>query len=114
MRQRLSRQHLVAHRGVVNEDGLDRGCLLQIGGLQPLVGVHVGVMGACAVIQLILYELEARNSHSVERLVVRAASMTQGDRGNTEVPQRFNPLREDGGYSGVFLQIDSTDLATAV
>ena len=62
----FARNHLVAHGGVVEEDGLDGGDLREIGRLQALVGVHVGVVSAAFVVGRILNELEAGQADGVE------------------------------------------------
>src|SRR6478736_3369004 len=58
-RQWLSREHLIALRSVVDENGLYSGDLLQVGRLKALNHVFIGVVGARLVVQLILDELEA-------------------------------------------------------
>src|SRR5271165_710852 len=114
MGQRLARQHLVTHGGVVNKDRFDRGGLGEVLGLQPLVGVHVRVMRAGAVVQRVLNELKSWNPDGVKGLVIRSPGITHGDRGNTEVLQRLNPLSEDGSHGGVSLEIDAADSAAAI
>src|SRR5208283_3232830 len=70
MRQRLAGQHLIAHGGVVHEDRLNRCCLRQVGGLQAFVGVHVRMMRARAVVEVVLNKLESRDPDGIERFVV--------------------------------------------
>src|SRR5579872_2565965 len=53
MRERLTRDHFVSHGGVVDEDGLDGGDLLQVGGHEVLVGVHVRMVCARLVIGVV-------------------------------------------------------------
>ncbi len=72
MRQRLAGQHLVAHRRVVNEDRFDRGGLREIARLQAFVSIHIRVVGARDVVELVLNKLEARNANVIERFVIRA------------------------------------------
>src|SRR5438128_1430959 len=62
MRQRLPRQHLVTRGSVVDEDRFNHGRLRQIVRLQAFVGILVGVVRARGVVELILDELEARNT----------------------------------------------------
>src|SRR5664279_4864851 len=54
--QRLTRNHLVALGGVINDDRFDRGDLLQVGWLQSLDDILVGMVGAAFVIEIILNE----------------------------------------------------------
>jgi hypothetical protein len=87
MRQRLARQHLFAHGGVVDEGSFDGGGLSEIFGLQGLISVHVGVMRAGAVVERILDELKAGNADGVESFVVGSAGVAIGDGGNAEILQ---------------------------
>ena len=75
MGQGLSGQHLVAHGCVVDEDRLDRRGLFQVGGAEFFVDVHVGVVGAGFVVEFVLDELEAGDSHRIERKVVGTAGI---------------------------------------
>jgi hypothetical protein len=106
--------HLVAHGGVVEEDGLDGGDLCEVGGLQALVGVHVGVVSAALVVHRVLDELEAGEADGVEGEMIGAAGVAHGDGGDAEVSERPDPLAEDRLLGGVALQIDATDLSGAV
>src|ERR1700691_5453868 len=62
MRERFARDHFVAHGGVVDENGLDGGDLLQVSGNEMFVRVHVGVVRAGLVVGVVLNELEARDA----------------------------------------------------
>src|SRR4029077_1774988 len=73
MRQRLTREHLVAHGRVVNKSCFHERGLSEILGLQALVGVHVRMMRARAVIERILDELKTGQNDAAERFVIRAA-----------------------------------------
>jgi len=66
MREGLARQHLVSHGCVVDEDGFYRRGLLEVAGLEALVDVLVGVVGAGFVVERVLDELEAGDSYRVE------------------------------------------------
>src|SRR5579885_444792 len=114
MRQRLAGQHLVAHGGVVDKDGLDGSDLLEVACLQAFIGVLVGVVGAALVIQVVLNELEAVDADGVEGEVVGAAGIAHRKGGYTEVFERSDPLRKDGRNGGVFLQVDAADFTGAV
>ena len=46
MRQRLARQHLVAHGGVIHKDGFHYGRLSKVFRLQAFVGIHVRMVSA--------------------------------------------------------------------
>src|SRR5271155_2249660 len=85
MRQRLARQHLIAHRSVINKDRFNRGCLRQISWLQPFVGIHVRVMRPRTIVELILNKLEARNAYGVERLVIGALGIAHTNRGHPQI-----------------------------
>ena len=112
--QRLARHHLVALGGVVDKDGLDGGDLLQVGRLQPLHDILVGVMGAALVVEIVLDELETGNADRIEAQVIGAAGVAHRDGGDAEVLQRRDPLRKDGRDRRVALEIDAANLARAV
>src|SRR5262245_8737974 len=57
--QRLARQLLVAHRGVINKRGHDDRGLLHVFFLNAVKNVHIRVVRARVVFQLILNELKA-------------------------------------------------------
>ena len=69
-------EHLVALGGVVDEDRLYGGELLEVGGLEALDGVFVGVVGAGFVVHIVLNELEAGEADGVEAEVVGAAGVS--------------------------------------
>src|SRR4051812_31600526 len=96
MREWLAWQHLVAHRGIEDEDGFHGRGLGQVFLLQALVRIHIGVVRTAAVIKRVLDELESRYAHGVKGLVVSAAGLAHGDGGHAQVFERFHPLREDG------------------
>src|SRR5580692_77790 len=114
MRQRLAREHLVAHGRVVDEDGLDHRRLCQIFRLQSFVRVHIRVVRTRAVIQRILNELEPRDAHRVERFMIRAACISYRDCAHAEIAQRRHPLLEDGTDGGILLQVDTANFSRAV
>src|SRR5580658_291881 len=66
MRQRLARDHLFPHGGVIDEDGFHHSHLLQVRWLQVFIRVHVGMVGACRVVHVILDELEARDADRIK------------------------------------------------
>ena len=94
-RQRLARQHQVAHRRVVDKDCLNHRRLSQIIRLQPLIRIHVGVMGARSVIEHVLNKLESRHSDRIERFVIGAARISHRQRAHTQVLQWRDPLLKD-------------------
>src|SRR5579863_5975641 len=63
---RLAWEHLVAHRGVVDEARDDYGRLFQVFGLQPVVDIHIRVVGTGFVFEGILNELESRDTDRIE------------------------------------------------
>jgi hypothetical protein len=69
-RQRLARQPLVAVRRVVDEGRDDHGVLAHILFLDPFVRVHVRVVRARVVLDVVLDELEARQADSIEGLMI--------------------------------------------
>ena len=72
-RERLPRQLLVAVRRVVDERRDNDGVLHHVLRRHVLVDVHVGVVRAREVIDVVLHELEAGKAHGVECHVVGAA-----------------------------------------
>ena len=65
--------------------------LLHVVVLDPLVRIHVRVVGAGVVLDVVLDELEARQADAVERLVVGAAGVANGQRGRAQVAERLQP-----------------------
>ena len=114
VRERFARDHLIAHGGVVDEDGFDRGDLLQVAGLQVLVGVHVGVVRAGFVVGVVLNELEAGDADGVEGEMVGAAGVLIRDGGDAEVGERGHPLLEDVEDGAVVLRVDAANFSGAV
>src|SRR5262245_49408085 len=112
--ERLSRHHSIAHGRVVRERRHDRRSLHQVVLLQPLVEIHVGVMGPRFVLQLVLDELEGRQPHFVERLVIGAAGLVHRDERGAEIGERLEPGLEDGDDTGVVLAVDPADLSAPV
>ena len=72
------------------------------------------VMRLARIIQRILNELEARQPHRVERLVVRPARVADGHRIRAVILERLQPCPEDGTHHVVALQIGAADLAGAI
>jgi hypothetical protein len=60
-----------------------------------IVEIHIGVMRACLVFDGILHELEAGQAYFVERKVVGAAGVANGQRGGAQVVEGFEPFGED-------------------
>ncbi len=114
MRQRLARQHLVAHCRVIDKYGLHGRGLGEIGGLQPLIHIHIGMVRARAIIQAILDELKTRNADGIKRFVISSSGVAHADRGNAEVFQGIDPLLKDGRNSGVLLQVDAENFSAAI
>ena len=110
----LAGQLLVHHGGVVHEGGHDRGGLLHVLGLDAVEDVLVGVVGPGVVLDLILDELEAGQADAVERLVVGAAGVGDGQRGGAHLAEGLEPLAEDRADGLVPLEVDAADLAGAV
>src|SRR5258706_10346837 len=111
---RLSRQLLVAHRRVVDERGEDAGRLHQVRPRRALDGVHVRVVRAARIVELVLYELEAGQTERVEREMVGAARVAQRDGVGAQVPERLEPRLEDRTHRRVLLTIDAANPARAV
>ena len=57
--------------------------------------------GAGVVIERVLDELEARQSDRIERLVIRAAGVANGDRAGGKVLDRGEPLLENRAASSL-------------
>ena len=113
-RQRLARQPLVTHGRLVDEVGHDHGRLDQVLGDGVVVDILVRVVQAGEIVERILDELEARDADVIERQVVRAFRVLQGDGRHSEVLQRLHPGLEDRPDLEVLLEIDAADAARAV
>src|SRR5215469_8373704 len=68
----FSRKLPVADSSIVSKDRFDHCNLLEIAGHESLIGVHIRVMDSGLIVELVLYELEGRNSHRVEQCVICA------------------------------------------
>src|SRR5277367_1487444 len=71
-------------------------------------------MRARAVVKRVLDKLESGQADGVERLVVSAASIAEGECGDAEVFQRRHPLSENWADGSIALQIDAPNFAAAV
>src|ERR1035437_7620620 len=94
-RQRFARQLLRPHRRQVHHRRFNRRHLQHVRRLYAVVRVHVGVVRARLVIHHVLDELEARQAHAVEGLVIRAARVAIRDRRRPHVLERLQPLLEN-------------------
>lgn len=65
-REGLAWYHLGPGCGIVNDGCHNRGGLHKIAGLRMIVDIHVGVMGARAIFQGILDELETGDADGIE------------------------------------------------
>src|SRR5580693_4181345 len=97
MGERLAREHLIAHRGVVDERSFDERGLSEVFGLQSFEGVHIRMMCARAVVERVLDELESGEADGVEGFMIGAASVAHGDRRNAQIFQGLDPLLENRG-----------------
>src|SRR4051794_26983177 len=80
---------LVGTRGsLINEEGFDDRHLLNIGLLNALVRVHVGVVRASVIVHRVLDELEGGQTDRVVGLVVRAGGVANGDHARGDVFDR--------------------------
>ena len=113
-RQRLARQHLGAIGRVVDKRSDDGRRLHQVAGLDAVVDVHIGVVRARVVVHRVLNELEAGQAHGVERKVVGAAGIADGNGRSAHVFEGFEPSFEDRPHHVVALQIDAANFAGAV
>jgi hypothetical protein len=86
-----ARQFLRARRRVVNEDRFDDGHLFQIGLLDAIVDIHVGVVGTGVIVHRVLNELEARQTNAVEGQVIGAAGIANGNHAGGKIFQRRKP-----------------------
>jgi hypothetical protein len=65
MWQGLAWQHLIARRGIVEEDGFYYCSLLQVSSRKPLVNILIGVNASSFVVARILNELKSGNTHLI-------------------------------------------------
>ncbi len=66
------------------------------------------------VVQGILDELKAGDTHGIKRLVVCPAGVSVGYGGHPEVLQRGDPLLEDAIHRRIALGVDAPNLARSV
>lgn len=107
--QRLARQFLFTHGGVVGEAGNDGSGLFQITGFHMIQSVQFGVMGLAEVVQTVLDELEAGQADPVKRDMVGAAGIGQNHVSGAQIVEGFEPVAEDGRCGVVFLGVNATD-----
>src|SRR5579863_3654410 len=93
--QRLAGHHLVALSRVVDEDRFHRRYLLQVGGLQSLDHVLIGVVRPRLVVEHVLVERKPRNADRVEAQVIGGACVGHRNGSYAQVLQWRYPLRED-------------------
>src|SRR5271165_2682918 len=114
MRKRFTREHLVAHGGVVDESGFDERGLGQVFGLQAFVGVHVRMMCARGIVERVLDELKAGEADGVESFVIGAASVAERKSRDAEIFEGSHPLLENGSDGGVALEVDAANFSSAI
>src|SRR5438445_6532452 len=112
--QGLARDHFVAVGGQVDERSDDHGHLLHVRLLNALVDIHVGMVSARVVVQRILNKLKTGQADCIERKVIGAAGVADGERVHAKVMERLHPCGEDGGDHFIPLEIDAADFAGAV
>ncbi len=66
------------------------------------------------VLDRVLYELEPRQPHSIERLMVGSTGIPQRKRSRSHFAERREPGAEDRSDGFVSLQVDASNLAGAV
>lgn len=66
LRQRLPRYLFISHSSMVNERCHNNRCLRQVVAVHPFVSIHIGMVGAAAIFQWVLYELETRYAYLVK------------------------------------------------
>lgn len=76
---------------MVGESGQDHGVAHHVLWNETLPKVHVRVVRQCAVLHRILDELEARQVHAVERLVVGSARIVEADGTHAPLTERQQP-----------------------
>ncbi len=114
LRQRLARQHLLAHRRMIDERRHDGRGLHEVCLLQPIVHIHIGVMRAGLIFHRVLNELETGQSHGVEGKMIGAGGIANGQGRRPHVVERCQPGVEDGARHIIALQEDAADFAAAV
>ena len=98
----------------VHERRHDHGHLLQVRFLDPLVHVHIRVVGSRLVFDGVLDELKSGQADLVEGNVVGAAGAADGKRGHAHGLERLHPFLENGPHRFVSLQVDAANFSRAV
>ncbi len=83
--QFFARKLFVALSGVVYKGGDDGRDLFQVVLAEMIVGIHIGMVGARTVFDLVLDELEAGQPYCIERLVVCPTGVAYRDGGGAQV-----------------------------
>lgn len=107
--QWLSWQWGIPHSGVVKKGSQNNRVLHQVLPLQPIENIQVGVVRAGHVIQTILDELKARQSHPVKGEVVSASHGAHRNMFRSQILHRGKPSGKDGLNCQVFLSINAPD-----
>src|SRR6266446_3914095 len=105
-RKRFAREQLVSRRGVVHERSHNGRGLHQVARLNTIVHIHVGMMRASGVLHRVLNELEARESHGIEGLMIGPAGVANSDGGRAQILERLEPRLENRTRHIVALEID--------
>src|SRR5579859_6419498 len=110
----LAREHLIAHRRVIDEVGNNHSDLPQILELHTIVNIHIRVMRARLVLDRVLDELESWNAYCIEREVIRSASVAHCERVHSQIFELLHPRLENGLHCRVALHVDAANLACAI
>ena len=79
-----------------------------------IVSIHTGMVRDAAIIERVLNELEPRQTDGIQRQMVRAAGVLDGDGGRTLVAEGRQPGFKQRAHRIVPLQVDAANLAAAV
>lgn len=103
MRRRgFAGEGFIAERGLVQERSHDDGGLLEVVALDAVAEVLVGVVGAGAVLDRVLDELEGGNTDGVERLVVDAEGARGRERAAPWAWKGWSQRRKIGWTASLF------------
>ena len=88
---------------IINKRCNNGSCLLQVGRYKMIVGVHIGMMCAGIVFNLILYKLKPGNTYCIKCKMICTAGIVYSYSFSTQVFEWLKPFRKN--RTGIFISL---------
>src|SRR5262245_26149267 len=105
---------LIEHGCIVKKGSHDGRRLFHIVSLNAIEDIHIRMVRACAVFDIVLDELKSRKPDGIEREVIGAACIRDRKGRSIHLFEGQEPFAKDGADGLIALQIDSANFASAV